>query len=31
MPIYYPINETLARQANMMNSQYKYKSKRRTA
>ena len=31
MPICYPINETPARQANMMNSQYKYKSKRGTA
>ncbi len=31
MPICYPINEPSARQANMMNSQYKYKSKRRTA
>lgn len=28
MPICYPINETPARQANMMNSQYKYKKRR---
>lgn len=31
MPIYYPINETLARQANMMNSQYEYKAGSATA
>ena len=31
MPTYYPINETLARQANMMNSQYEYKAGSATA
>ena len=31
MPTYYPINETLARQANMMNSYYEYKAGSATA
>lgn len=31
MPVYYPINETLARQANMMNSHYEYKAGSATA
>ena len=31
MPTYYPINETLARQANMMNSYYAYKPGSTTA
>ena len=31
MPTYYPINETLARQANMMNSYYAYKPGSATA
>ena len=31
MPSYYPINETLARQANMMNSYYAYKPGSATA
>ena len=31
MPTYYPINETLARQANMMNSHYEYKPGSATA
>lgn len=31
MPTYYPINETLARQANMMNSHYEYKAGSATA
>ena len=31
MPTYYPINETLARQANMMSSYYEYKAGSATA
>ena len=31
MPVYYPINETLARQANTMNSHYEYKAGSATA
>ena len=31
MPTYYPINEILARQANMMNSYYEYKAGSATA
>ena len=31
MPVYYPINETLARQANTMNSYYEYKAGSATA